>query len=64
MSMDSSAKYCQHNNERLQKQARERYQNLSKEEREKGGNLVENDSKIYQKMKNKSLLGTEKNIIK
>ena len=34
MSKDSSAKY-QNNKERLQKKARERYQSLSKEEKEK-----------------------------
>ena len=31
----SSAKYYQNNKERLQKKARERYQNISKEEKEK-----------------------------
>ena len=35
MSKNLSAKYYQENNERLQKKARERYQNLSKEEKEK-----------------------------
>ena len=35
MSKDSSAKYYQNNKERLQKKARERYQSLSKGEKEK-----------------------------
>ena len=35
MSKDLSAKYCLENKERLQKKARERYQNLSNEEKEK-----------------------------
>ena len=35
MSKNLSAKYYQENKERLQKKARERYQNLSKEEKEK-----------------------------
>ena len=35
MSENLSAKNYQENKERLQKKARERYQNLSKEEREK-----------------------------
>ena len=34
MSKNLSAKYNQENKERLQKKARERYQNLSKEEKE------------------------------
>ena len=44
--------------------ARERYQSLSKEEKEKkGDNMVVSDSKISQKMK-KSLLSIGKNIVK
>ena len=35
-----------------------------KEEKKKSNNLVVNGTKIYQEMKNKSLLSTEKNIIK
>ena len=35
MSRNFSAKYYQQNKERLQKKARERYQNLSKKEKEK-----------------------------
>ena len=35
MAKNLSAKYYQENKERLQKKARERYQNLSKEDKEK-----------------------------
>ena len=57
-----SAKYYQENKERLQKKARERYQDLSKEEKNKSSNMVVNVTKISKKMKNKSL-SVEKNII-
>ena len=43
------------------KKARERYQNLSKEEKEKQDNM--NVTKISHWMKNKSLLSIEKSII-
>ena len=46
------------------KKSRERYQSLSKEEKEKENNIVPTDTQIYQKMKNKSLLSIEKNSIK
>ena len=55
MSKNLSAKYCQVN--------KERYQSLSKEEKEKSNNMAVNVTKIFQKMKNKSLLSIEKNII-
>ena len=58
----SSAKYYQNNKEKLQKKASERYQSPSKEEKEKTDSMVVNDTKVYQKMKNKSLLIVEKNI--
>ena len=61
---DSSAKYYQNNKERLKKKARERYQSISKEEKEKNDNMVAKVTKIYQKMKNKGLLIIEKIIIK
>ena len=64
MSKDSSAKHYQNDKERLQKKGHERYQNLSKEEKEKSDNMVVNNTKIYLKMKNKTLLSVEKNIIK
>ena len=41
MSKDSSAKYYQNNIERLPKKARERYQSLSKEEKENQKNCRE-----------------------
>ena len=54
------------------KKARERYQRLSKEEKGKRNNIVVNDTKIYQKWKNKicfiftqhDLLCLENNIVK
>ena len=58
-----SAKYYQENKERLQKKVRERYQNLSKEKKKKSDNKVVKVSKISQKMKSKSLLSIEKNIV-
>ena len=52
MSKNLSAKYYQENKERLQKKARERYQNLSKQEKgNKSDNMVVNVTKISQKMK-------------
>ena len=57
MSKDSSPKYYQSNKEKLQK-------SLSNEERNKSDNMVVKDTKIYQKMKSKSLLSIEKNLIK
>ena len=62
MSKSSSAKYYQENRKRVQKKAPERYQYLSKEEKEKSDNMVMNVTKIFQKMKNKTLLSIEKNI--
>ena len=46
------------------KKARERYQSLSKEEKEKKWYMVVKDTKISWKMKNKRWLSIEKNIIK
>ena len=63
MSKNLSAKYYQENKESLQKKVCKRYQNLSKEEKEKNYNMVVNVTKIFQKMKNKRLLSIEKNII-
>ena len=63
ISENLSAKCYQENKRRLQKRARERYQNLSKEEKEKSYNMVLNVTEFSQKMKNKSLLSIEKNII-
>ena len=58
-----SAKYNQEKKERLQKKALERYQNLSKEEKEKNHNMVVNVTKISQKMKKRNWLSIDKNII-
>ena len=52
-------KYYQRSKEKLQKEAQERYQNLSKEEK-KGKKRLETDIKIFQKKKNKK----SNNIIK
>ena len=59
MSKNLSAKYCQENKERLQKTAREIYQNLFKEEKEKSINMVVNITKTSKNMENKSLLSKE-----
>ena len=47
MSKNLLAKYYQENKERLQKKARERYQNLSREEKEKSNNMAVNVIKIF-----------------
>ena len=62
MSKNLSAKHYQENIERLQKRARERYQNLSKEKKKKSDNMVVNVPKISQKMKKINWLSVEKNI--
>ena len=56
MSKDSSTKYYHDNKERLKRKARERYQSLSKEVKEKRKHIVVNDTKIHKSMKNKSWL--------
>ena len=63
MSKNSSATYYQDNTERLQKTTIERYQNLSKEEKEKINNMILNVTKISQEMKKVNFLSKEKNII-
>ena len=63
MVKDSSAIYYQNHEERLPKNARERYQSLSKEKK-RCYNVGVKNTKNYQKMKNKSLLSIEKKIIK
>ena len=60
MPQSLSAKYYQKGKERLQKKARERYQNVSKEENEQNNNMVVSITKISQKKKNKSLLSIGK----
>ena len=71
MSENLSVKYYQKKKKKKKKRkkdykikVRERYQNLSKEEKnKKSNNMVVNVTKISQKMKNKSLLSIEKTII-
>ena len=60
MSKNLSAKYYQENKEGLQKEVRERYQNLSKKEKEKSDNMVVNVTKISQKMKKLNWFSIEK----
>ena len=62
MSKNLSAKYFQENKERLQKKAHERYQNLSKDEKEKSNNMVVNVTKISQKMKKINWLSIEEKL--
>ena len=57
------AKYYQKINKKLQKKARERYQNLSQEEKQKSDDMVVNVKKISQKTKKINWLSIEKNII-
>ena len=59
ISNNFSAKYYQENKERLQKKACERYENLSKEEKE-SKNMVEKITKDIRKTENKSLLSIKK----
>ena len=62
MSKTLSAKYYQEKKERLKKSLQKITKSLQKRNK-KSGNMVENITKISQKMKYKSLLGIEKNII-
>ena len=64
MSRDSSAKHYQHNKERLQKKLMKDIKVFLKKKKIKSSIMVVNDTKIFQKLKNKSLLSIEKNIIK
>ena len=65
ISKKSSPKYYRRNKERVQKNAPEKYQNFSKEEKKKINNMVVNVTKIFQKMKSKTLLSIEmkKNVL-
>ena len=63
MSKDSSAKYYQNNKERLQELIKD-IKVFLKKKKIKSYNMVVNDTKIYQKMKSKSLLSIKKNVIK
>ena len=60
MSKDSSAKYYQDNEERLQRKARERYQSLPKEEKK----WQYNTKNIDRKINSKSWLNIETDLIK
>ena len=64
MSKDSSAKYYQDNRKRLQKKLVKDIKVFLKRMKNKSNNMVVDDTKIYQKMKNKSWLSIEKNIVK
>ena len=63
MSKRLSAKYYQENKERLQKNLVKDIKMFLKKKKKKSGNMVVNVTKISQKMKNKSLLSIQKNII-
>ena len=64
MSKDLSAKYYQNNKERIQKKLVQDEKVFLKKGKKKSDNMVVNDTKIYQKMKNKSFLSIEGNIVK
>ena len=51
-------KYYKKNKEKLRKETRERYQNLSEEEKEKDERRLETDIKIFLKKKRKTELST------
>ena len=63
MSTHLSAKYYQENKERLQKKLVKDIKIFLKKKKKKRDNMVVNVTNISQKMKNKSLLSIEKNII-
>ena len=56
MSKDLSGKYYQNNKERLLKKLVKDIKVFLKKKKKKSDNMVMNNTKIYQKMKNKSLL--------
>ena len=58
------SKYYQKNKEKLQKESRERYQNLSEEKKTKSANFLEKDIKIVPKKKKKKGVSIIKNISK
>ena len=64
MYKDSSAKYYQNNKERLQKKLVKDFKVFLKKKKKKSNDMVVNDTKIYQKIKNKSWMSIEKSIIK
>ena len=65
MSKNLSAKYYQENKERLQeKKLVKDIKIFLRKKKKKSDNTVRDNTKIYQKMKNKSLLSLEQNMIK
>ena len=65
MSKNLSAKYYQENKERLQKKKLVKdIKIFLRKKKKKSDNTVRDNTKIYQKMKNKSLLSLEQNMIK
>ena len=62
MSKNLPSKYYQENKERLQKKLVKDIKIFLKKKKKKTNNIVVNVTKISQNMKNKSLLGIEKNI--
>ena len=63
MSKSLSAKYYQENKEKLQKKLAKDIKIFIKKNNKKSDNMVMNIIKISQKMKNKSLLKIEENVI-
>ena len=64
VSKDSSAKYYQNNKEKLLKMLVKDIKVFLRKKKKKSNNMVMNDTKIYQKIKNKGLLSIEKSIKK
>ena len=60
MSKNSLAKYYQNNKERLQKKLVKGIKVFLKKKKKNSNNMFINNIKIYQEMRNKSLLSTEK----
>ena len=59
MSKNSSAKYCKDNKKRLPKKLIKNIKAFLKKKKKKN-NMVQNDTKFYQKIKNKSWLSIKK----
>ena len=62
MSKVSSAKYFQNNTELQKKMLLKDIKVFLKKKKKKSNNMVMNNTRIYQKIENKSLLSTEKYI--
>ena len=60
ISKDSSTRYYPDNKERLQEKLVKDIKVFLKKKKKESNNMVMNDTKTYQKMKNKSLLSIEK----